>query len=300
MLLHLRPYQPDDLPVALALWNKTFLLDATDEEHFAAVINDTRNTTRVMNTLAMADDRYVGFASVAIAQHSPNAAYLRAIAAEPDLLERVVPLLLNHFQTRLKLQRVALLDLCRFSAGAHFFPGLDPFYASLKTALHNVGFAEVERIYDARVNLDDYALNDYQIRTARQVAATGIKVSQFTPDQSDAMSAFIEKSNLEAWFAPGWQQQLAASKAIVIRHEDAIIGYAQYRWNGDGVSFGPVAVLPNKRGRGIGTALLAMLMNRMKQSGVRSMSAKWALPLSYYQKNGWQIAREYVALVKNL
>lgn len=302
MLLHLRQYQPEDLLAALSLWNHTYPVDELDDPSFAAVIHDTRNASRTINLIAMADSQIVGFMAIAIAKSFDDSvtAYLRALAVEPEFMDRIVPLMLNNVQTRLKLQRVTVLDLCRFRSGAIFFPGLDPYYTKMMTALRGFGFAPDETLYDAHVNLSSYTLNEFQIQTIKHVSDTGVKISQFTSAYSSAMAAFIQQANLGDWFAPGWEEQLSASKAIVVRDGAAIIGYAQYRWDGNGVLFGPIAVLPERRSQGIGSALLAIIMNRMKQSGVHTMAAKWALPISYYQKNGWQIAREYVALVKKL
>lgn len=302
MLLHLRQYQPDDLLAALALWNRNYPVDELDDASFAAVIQDTRNATRTINLIAMADSQIVGFMAIAIAKSfdAGVTAYLRALAVEPEFVDRVVPLMLNNVQTRLRLQRVTVLDVCRFRSGAIFFPGLDPYYSKMLAALQQYGFVRDETLYDAHVNLNSYTLNAFQMETIKQVSDTGVKISQFTRAYSEAMAAFIQRANLGDWFAPGWEEQLSASKAIVVRDGAAIIGYAQYRWDGDGVLFGPIAVLPERRSQGIGSALLAIIMSRLKQSGVPTMTTKWALPVSYYQKNGWQIAREYVALVKTL
>jgi GNAT superfamily N-acetyltransferase len=102
------------------------------------------------------------------------------------------------------------------------------------------------------------------------------------------------------WFPPGWEARYRRERHTVVALRNAeMLGYADFHPGPERGSFGPTAVRPDERGRGIGSCLLAEAMRRMKELGTPRAWAYWA-NTPFYLKNGWRICRTYVAFRRPL
>lgn len=288
-------FQPEDTAAVVALWNQLYIYDQTDETRFAQVINDLYCCEQTYALVARENGNIQGVAAVAI---DGDTTYLRAIAAI-DSDSTVVKSLLDSVSDYLRSNGVQAIECCRFQ-GAYFFPAIDVRYAEMIYALKAYGFAEAETIYDARIELATWKLNDYQAGVRERVAADGVSLVHYSAADETAMREFIAQSGVAHWFPPGWETELQHVPTVIARKEDVILGYVQYRPSGDLCAFGPAAVLPDHRQSGIGTALLTYVMQKQQAAGIQVMTASWVWPLKYYELNGWGIGRTYNALRKQL
>lgn len=106
-------------------------------------------------------------------------------------------------------------------------------------------------------------------------------------------AAAAERSAVVAWArthgSPGWADECEASFArlplacFVAVENDALIGFACYEATYRDF-FGPELVHPDRRGRGVGRALLLATLHAMRTEGYAYAIIGWASSIDFYKR----------------
>lgn len=139
-----------------------------------------------------------------------------------------------------------------------------------------------------------------QLEARARLEAEGLVTREFAVGMADALREFRAAVGQPTWFE-GWEEGAKpAEGALAATFGERIVGFCEYRRQGEAGDFGPLAVLNEYRERGIGGALLLEAMLRLKGVGTRRSDARWVWPLRLYEKNGWAVCRRYAVLERVL
>jgi predicted N-acetyltransferase YhbS len=127
------------------------------------------------------------------------------------------------------------------------------------------------------------ALPDWAPAAAR-AAALGVRVRRARAWEQSAVRAFVERC-----FTRGWADEVACAwarvpiSAFLAVDEQEIVGFAAYDCAHLGV-FGPTGVRPDRRGHGIGAALLLRCLHDMRARGYIYGIIGAVGPAAFYEK----------------
>ncbi|MGQ9514644.1 MAG: GNAT family N-acetyltransferase [Thermoproteota archaeon] len=126
----------------------------------------------------------------------------------------------------------------------------------------------------------------------------GVTIEPYQPKYLESMRKFVEKLNYPQWFPKGWESDFSKSGfTLIALLGEEVVGWANF--NPEGGDFGPIAVLEELRGNGIGTCLLLESVLRMKAMATPNVTAGWA-NVPFYLKNGWHASRRCSVLQKKI
>jgi len=127
------------------------------------------------------------------------------------------------------------------------------------------------------------ALPDWTAANARAEAA-GVRVRRALPWDLSQARHFVERC-----FTRGWADELACAwarvpiSAFLAVDGPQIVGFAAYDCAHPGV-FGPTGVRPDRRGRGVGAALLLRCLHDMRARGYIYAIIGAVGPAAFYEK----------------
>jgi len=115
----------------------------------------------------------------------------------------------------------------------------------------------------------------------------------------DLLFAAISKSVPGEWAETFKRKFLLNPELILIAESGGVIG-AYSTWND--MRFGPIGVVPEFRGKGLGRLILAHSLEKMRQQGADRAWFSWSDSenLNFYQSFGFSITKKYVRLALNL
>jgi len=162
------------------------------------------------------------------------------------------------------------------------------------------GFQQDHIIDDVDVEMRDYQISEYQKDARRRMAVSGVQIKEYDPAMLDEMRRFVRKLDMIGWFPEGWEEGFKDKgyKFVALMSKD-IVGWASYHPGKGTARFGPIAVLEDMRGNGIGSCLLLECVLRMKELGADRVLASWA-NTPFYLENDWKICRQYSVLERNI
>lgn len=118
----------------------------------------------------------------------------------------------------------------------------------------------------------------------RTVGSAGIVIRHAMPYEKRQVLAWIDAN-----FGTGWASEADVAfsnkpvSCILATDQGVIVGFACYEATCRGY-FGPAGVLPEKRGRGIGTALLFAAMHGIANKGYAYAIIGGAGPIDFYAR----------------
>ena len=162
------------------------------------------------------------------------------------------------------------------------------------------GFRRDQVIDDMDLDLKSFQISDYQKDARRRTAEFGVSIEEYDPSMLDRMRTFVEKANMTSWFPEGWEEgyRKKGNKFVAVKGEE-IIGWASYWPRAGTAGFGPIAVLEEMRGHGIGSSLLLECVLSMQESGADRVLAGWT-NTPFYVPNGWKICRQYAVFEREI
>ncbi len=176
-------------------------------------------------------------------------------------------------------------------------------YPLLHKAFELSGYTVAGYSHSMERSLENYSMPlEYQQRIA-ELAKDGIVIK--TADVFD----LLPLRKMLAHSAPQWMhlicrkaEQNKLHEMIVVRKDDEILGCCQYNYFGMVDRIGPFRVADSMKGRGIGTLMIARLLEIMAQKNIKhAWFASCVKDLVYfYGKNGLQVFRKKSVLVKEL
>jgi len=307
----IKPMEESDVPEIVEGWNLSLSQDQVDEARFRGVILEDPNHERDASLVAFCDGKIVGFISAVLREGVPGAdgrgrpydkdnGYLKGIFVldgfrRQGIGTRLLDKAIEYIRSKgKKVMRVITYT------GRYFFPGVNVKYEAAVKFFEAKGFQKDRVIDDMDLDLRNFQVSDYQKDAQRRMSQAGVHVQEYEPSMLDEMRRFVQKIDMTAWFPEGWEERYkkAGSKFVALKGEQ-IVGWASYWPGGETAGFGPIAVLPDMRGNGIGSCLLLESVLRMKDSGANRVTASWT-NTPFYVPNGWKVFRQYVVFEKNI
>ncbi len=310
MQITIRPMESSDVAEVVRGWNRSIPYDQVDESRFEDVILNDRNHEKGASLVAIQDGNIVGFIS-AVAREGARGADNRGRPYEEDrghlkglfVLEgcrrqgigtKLLDEAAEYFRSKGKKSMWVIVY-----TGRYFFPGVDLRYEAALRFFEGKGFRRDHVIDDVDLDLKDFQISDYQKDARRRMTAVDVRIEDYDPSMLDRMREFVREVNMTAWFPEGWERRFEdrMGDKVVALKGDEIVGWASYAPRPGTTWFGPIAVLEDMRGNGIGSCLLLESVLRMKDAGADRVIASWA-NTPFYLPNGWRICRQYAVFVK--
>ena len=308
----LRPMESSDIPEIVRGWNLSLPYDQVDKAGFERVITDDLNYERGAALVAVHNARIVGFVG-SVAREGVLGADNRGRSYEKDngyvkgifVLEKfrrqgMGTKLLDEAARYIESKGKNVIRVVTYTGGRYFFPGVGLEYEAAIKFFEARGFQKDRIIDDVDVEVADYRVIDYQKDAQRRMARIGVHVEDYDPSMLDEMRKFVGKINMTAWFPKGWEGGFRekGNRVAALKGKE-VVGWASYHPRPGTASFGPIAVLVELRGNGIGSCLMLETLLRMKDAGVDRVAASWA-NTPFYLANGWKICRQYVVFEKKI
>ncbi|MBM3211425.1 GNAT family N-acetyltransferase [Candidatus Poribacteria bacterium] len=311
MEIDIRHIELTDLSEVVKGWNHSVIFDKIDENHFKSIILDDANHQKQDTLVAIYDDKIVGFISC-IAREGVSGADNRGRLQDKDygyikgmyVLEEfrrkgIGTKLLMEAENYLKSKEKNKIKVITYT-GRYFFPGVDLRYEPALNFFESRGFKEDYIINDVDLEVKNYQIGDYQKDARKRMAAAGIRIEEYDPSMLDEMRKFVERLNMISWFPKGWENGFKAkgNKFVALKAKE-IVGWASYHPSTGTAGFGPIGVLDDMRGNGIGSCLLLECVLKMKEAGADRVLASWA-NTPFYIANDWKICRQYKVFNKDM
>jgi len=311
MQIFIKPMEVSDLPETVKGWNLSLPYDQVSERHFEHVILHDPNHEKGAALVAVHDGKIIGFISSVAREgvsgadnrgrpHEKDDGYIKGLFVLDEFRRngigsKLLDSVLEYLRSKGK-RRVRVITY----TGSYFFPGVDLRYEPALRFFENKGFQKDHVIDDVDIDLKDFQISDYQKNAKRRMSDAGVHVEDYDPLMLDEMRKFVEKLNMTAWFPEGWEEWFKekGNKVVALKGKE-IVGWASYHPGGGTGMFGPIGVLKEMRGNGIGSCLLLESILHMKDVGAERAIASWA-NTPFYLPNGWKICRQYAVFEKNI
>ena len=309
MNLEVRPLERSDIAEVVSGWNSCFLHDKVTERRFEKVILEDPNYDTEGNLVAIIKNQIIGFVGAVAREgvtgrdgkgrvHEKDFGYIKGLFVLKDhrgkgIKEQLLGRALNYFRSKGKsVARVGEYT------GRYFFPGIDVRYKEELRFYQVNGFEEINEEEDVMLDLKTFQPTEYQKQAQRRIEALGVVIKPYQLEFLDKMRGFVEKISYPQWFPEGWEKDFGKEGCtLVALMENRVVGFAGYPPNPEGGGFGPIAVLEELRGKGIGSCLLLESVLQMKALGTPNVTAGWA-NTPFYLKNGWKVIRQYKVFQK--
>lgn len=306
-----RPMESWDISEIVSGWNLSLPHDQISESRFESVILNDPNHEKGASLVAIHEGKIVGFISSVAREgvlgadnrgrpYDKDRGYIKGIFVLEDYRRQGIGArLLDEAVKYLKSRGKSIIRVITYT-GRYFFPGVDKRYEGAIKFFESKGFEEEHVINDVDLDLRNFQVSDYQKNARRRMAEFGVHIEEYDPSMLDKMRTFVEKANMTSWFPKGWEEGYKdkGNRFVAFRGED-IVGWASYWPRTGSAGFGPIAVLEEMRGNGIGSCLLLECVLRMKEAGADRVVASWA-NTPFYLPNGWNICRQYVVFEKGI
>lgn len=292
----------EDVREAVRLWNADYVHDRVSADRFEAIVFNDRYYDEEAALVAVEDDRIAGFVSCVapLTAEGPMRpfGYVKGLCARSYEPGGNADVLLEAAEKLAAARGKEAIKVVEYAGGGYFFPGIDLRYVDKIEFFLGHGYERTGEIQDVEADLTDFALDPRQREARERAAATGIQIIPYDASMLDMMRGLVAAIDMPFWFPEGWEEGYKRERhTFVAIKGDAVLGYANYRPDPERGDFGTTAVLPELRGRGIGSCLLAASMLAMKESGTPKVVAGWA-NTTFYLKNGWTISRRYATFRK--
>jgi GNAT superfamily N-acetyltransferase len=309
--MEIRTLEELDIPKVVEAWNQSLIYDQITRERFERVVLKDPNYEKEGSILALDRSKIVGLV-IAVAREGISGKDNRGRPEEKDngyikgffLLDDywdtgIGERLLDEATGYLRSKGKSLIKVVVYT-GRYFFPGIDTRYKRLLRFFDENSFERVHIIDDVAVNLRDFEPTEYHREARRRIAEIGVEITTYRPEMLGKMREYVKKLNMKQWFPKGWEKGFGEKgHTLVALKGEEIVGWANYWPSKECGGFGPIGVLREFRGNGIGTCLLLESMLRMKELDTPQAIAGWAAT-GFYLKNGWHIYRQYVVFQKRI
>jgi len=296
--------EADALPM-LDAWKAAMVHDRLTERELRKAVFGSADHDPAGVLGACDGDTVGGFVAAVVPQPEPETGRVAAICAADEHLTAELLGAAERWLARRGAKRVVAGEY----AGCELAPGMDLRYEQIMTGLAQAGYSHTHTLDDMEIELTDYLPTPYQQEARRRAEAQGVEVVDWRTSLLEPLHDFAARAVPPlpaAWFAEGWAD---GPHMMVAVRSDQVIGYASYWLNPEHAfgrysrencgAFGPIGVLEEHRGHGVGTWLLSESQLRVKQVGCKWLWAGWT-NTPFYLPNGWQVSRRYAVWEKPL
>lgn len=304
MKIEIRPMESSDLAEVVKGWNSSLVFDQTSEERFESIILKDPNHEKRAALVAVHDGKIVGFIS-SVVRKGVNGADNRGRIYEKDngyikgifVLEEfrrqgIGTRLFDEAESYIKSNGKKTIKVLTYT-GRYFFPGVDLCYEPALKFFESKDFEEDHIINDVDLDVQNFQIGEYQKDARRRMAVALVRIEEYDPSMLDEMRKFVKKLDMTAWFPEGWEEGFRnrGNKFVALKGNE-VVGWASYHPSKGTAGFGPIAVLEDMRGNGLGSCLLLECVLKMKEAGADRVLASWA-NTPFYIANNWKICRQY-------
>lgn len=205
--------------------------------------------------------------------------YLRLLAVAPEHRGRGLGSAL--------LERAPGVEIAAAEPGNYLTPGIAEADAATVGWLERRGFGRCGEATDLWIDVaGNPRVSGERLGAARErIAMAGYRIERVAPG-SEGLVAAIARDHGPAWAVEVGRALREPSGVFAARDRDgAIIGFAARDGNNRGLGgFGPAAVDPAHRGRGLGEALLLSCLLDVAASGHARCTVGWVGPRAFYQR----------------
>jgi len=303
--MEIRILEEVDIHRVVDSWNRSLIYDQITPERFEQIVIKDPNYEREGNLIAIDRGKVVGLASTVAREgitgrdnrgrpEERDDGYIKAFFLlegywDTGIGEKLLDEAIGYLRSRDK----KLVKVVTYT-GRYFFPGIDIRYERLLRFFDENGFERVRIIDDVAVDLKGFKPTEYQNEAMRRIKRIGVEITTYRPEMLEKMREYVRRLDMRQWFPEGWEEGFGKEgHTLVALKGEEIVGWANYHPNRKCGGFGPIGVLREFRGNGIGTCLLLESMLRMKKLGTPVAIAGWAAT-GFYLKNSWHIYRQYV------
>jgi GNAT superfamily N-acetyltransferase len=296
--------EADVLPM-LNAWNAMMVHDRLSEWELREAVFGTADHHPNAVIGAWEGTQVRGFIDAVVPEGEPKTGRVLAVCAADDELTAA---LLAEAETHLVGRGVQHVVAAEYP-GCELAPGIDVRYEHVMGGFEKAGYSQTHTLDDMEIELTGYQPTPYQQDARRRAREHGVAVDDWEPSLTGPLRAFAERGvpHLPAvWFQDGWEN---GPNMMVATRDDEVIGYASYwpepehafgRYGRQNFgAFGPIGVLREHRGHGVGTWLLSESQLRVERAGRAWLWAGWT-NTPFYLPNGWQVTRQYAVWQKHL
>jgi len=270
----------EEIERTVALWNRVLTSDKLTEARLRAQLLEDENYDPQLFLLAREGEKIIGFAAgirrrVAYYERGlqPDTGWLLAFGVAPEAQRHGVgSALLAELGQRFAAAGVRRLVVGMYSPG-YFMPGVDcAHYPAARPflAAHGCRFG-AQHTAMCRT-LFDYAIPENVQKKRAAAEAAGYRFARYADGQAETLCSFVQAN-----FTAGWlnnakeliRRGAAAQQTwLCFAPDGSLAGYVQ-RGMGDHPSrFGPFGVRADLRDAGLGSVLLALMLEDMSERGL--------------------------------
>ncbi len=200
----------------------------------------------------------------------------------------------------------------------HFFPGVPTKFTSAMDFFEKQGYERGAEAYDLARSLVDYETPAYVYEAIKD--KVDLTIRNCREDEKEALLDFLAGAFPGRWYYGSklfLERGTAASDFLIALEKEKIIGFCHIYHPGSKMiigpnvywskllgenygGLGPMGLDAEKRGKGIGLALLARSVEYLRSLGVEKMAIDWTGLLYFYGKLGFEVWKEYTHMYKIL
>ncbi len=300
-MVNMRKYQDADFKPVLDLLQRSFIFDTlTDELLYEKLYNDP-DWNPASTLVSVEGDRLIGFMQGLIrCIGGEKYAYLKLFATDPAFRRQgVAGEMLKILEKYFKEASCIYFRLMDVPLN-YFMPGIDPRYTEAVCFALNSGFVHKGEAVNMKVGLNSSSWNT--TKEIERLNEESIVIRRVEKSDTDSLLALIKR----LW--PLWENEVRAALAkeqpavFVALKDDKVQAFAAYDGNNAGTGwFGPMGTTMDLRGKGIGSILLYLCLEDMKNSGLQETTIPWVDPVSFYSHyTGARIDRVFWRFEKQL
>ena len=190
------------------------------------------------------------------------------------------------------------------AAGYTLFPnGVDPeAYPVVHRAFEESGYAFSAFSHSMGRSLENYSIPEAVQAKIDRLAAEGILAGICGYDDLPGLRHLLAETELNGWMHLPLRkaEQGCLDEAVVVRKGSDVVGYCQYNYFGEAERIGPFGVSRDMRGKGLGTVMVAKLLEVMAERGFKyawfASCTEQRIP--FYSRNGLQVFKKKSIFVK--
>lgn len=310
--LKIVPYQQKYLQQIIEGWNQTLIYDPISNDRFIDSILLDENFNPELALVAILDNQVVGFLlgmKRQVPYLSRGLEESRAWISMMYVLKEyqrhgIGQTLLDEGTKRFKELGTKEITLCAYSPN-YFTPGIDYRYQSAISFFEKNNYLQGDDAVSMQRDLWDYVIPQEELVRIEELKKENILFIPYHDDYREKTLNF-----LTAEFDGGWkrnvllamQQKIAEETIILCLEEDEVIGFCMRKIDGHDSRFGPIGIMTSKRNKHLGSTLMSVMMNDMKQRGIYYLYFLWThgSAIRFYNRLGLSIYRTYRLLRKEV
>ena len=312
--MKLRQFEQRDERKVIELWNRCCTEDQISLGKFRmqAIYDDNYDET--LSWTVFDGEGLIGFIMATKRKFpymerglEPERGWINVLFVDPKVRRQKVGTLLLETAEKELLQRgVKSITLGAYSPN-YFFPGVDEnHYPEAASFFQKHNYQRKDMHYSMGMDLNGIHIPEGIIMKKQQLEKEGYQFIEFDGDYSLELLNFIKHE-----FGGGWKRSaLTAMKnhtaeeviLLVLNPKGMIIGFCMRAIDENPERFGPIGIAKEYRNTGIGSVLLHLQCQKMKEKGCKRMYFMTTDEAGkrYYQRNGLSVLRTFVGYQKEL